>query len=83
MGKDKKESTLGVRLKQAREAAGISQQELASRAGLSMSLVAGIEQGRATDPRLSTLLALAGVLGVKLEDIVPSDPQGSGKSSRK
>jgi transcriptional regulator with XRE-family HTH domain len=49
----------GKRLQGLREAAGLSQQELAFRAGLSVSVVCQIEQGRKKDPKLSTLVALA------------------------
>jgi transcriptional regulator with XRE-family HTH domain len=59
-----------ARLKQLRHAAGISQQELASRAGLSVSVVCQIEQGRRTDPRISTLKAVADALGVSVAVLV-------------
>jgi transcriptional regulator with XRE-family HTH domain len=66
---------ISARLRSLREAAGLSQQEVAMRADLSMSLVAKLEQGKKADPRASTLMALAGALGVKpgaiLEDLVP------------
>jgi transcriptional regulator with XRE-family HTH domain len=55
---------LAERLKALRKAAGLSQQELASRAGVSMSAVFHAEQGRKSDLKLSTLLALAGALGM-------------------
>src|SRR5262249_16157187 len=53
---------IGARIKALREAAAISQQELANRAGLSLSVVFQMEQGKKKDPKLSTLLALAGAL---------------------
>lgn len=63
------------RLQSLREAAGLSQQELAVRADLSMSLVAKMEQGKKADPRLSTLLALAHALdrspGALLDALAP------------
>lgn len=63
------------RLQSLREAAGLSQQDLAVRADLSMSLVSKMEQGKKADPRLSTLLALAGALdlspGALLEALAP------------
>src|SRR4051794_5725454 len=66
---------LSQRIKQLREAAGLSQQEVATRGDLSMSLVAKLEQGKKADPRASTLLALARALevrpGVLLEDLFP------------
>jgi len=64
------------RLKGLREAAGLSQQDVAMRADLSLSLVAKLEQGKKADPRASTLLALAGALGIKpgaiLDDLGPA-----------
>jgi transcriptional regulator with XRE-family HTH domain len=54
-----------LRLKELREQAGLSQQELAVKADLSLSLVAKLEQGKKADPRVSTVLALTGALGVK------------------
>jgi transcriptional regulator with XRE-family HTH domain len=50
---------LGTRLKALREAAGLSQQEVATRAGISLSVVFQLEQGKRKDPKLSTLVALA------------------------
>ena len=47
------------RLKGLAQAAGLSQQDVAMRADLSLSLVAKLEQGKKADPRASTLLALA------------------------
>jgi len=55
---------LSGRIRALREAAGLSQQEVATRGDLSLSLVAKLEQGKKADPRASTLLALAAALGV-------------------
>lgn len=57
---------LSKRLKELREREGekMTQQELATAAGLSLSVVAQIEQGKIPDPRLSTLRALAKALNV-------------------
>lgn len=67
---------LSQRIKTLREAAGLSQQEVAMRGDLSLSLVAKLEQGKKADPRASTLLALAQALGVRpgqlLDDLLPS-----------
>ena len=59
-----------LRLKQLREQAGMSQMELAIRAGLSASSVAQLEQGKKPNPTLATLEALARGLGVGLEQLV-------------
>lgn len=69
---------IAARIKELREAAGLSQQEVAMRADLSMSLVAKIEQGKKGDPRASTLLALSEALSVPpgrlLENLLPPAP---------
>jgi transcriptional regulator with XRE-family HTH domain len=74
---------ISARLKALREERGISQQELATRADLSLSLVAKLEQGKKADPRASTLISLAGALGVKpgqlIDDLVfPSRAERDG-----
>src|SRR3954451_1383531 len=70
---------LSQRIKALRETAGLSQQEVAGRGELSLSLVAKLEQGKKADPRASTLLALAGALGVRpgqlLDDLLPPAEQ--------
>ncbi len=45
---------VGVRLKSVRRSAGLSQRELASRAGVTNGLISLIEQNR-TSPSVSTL----------------------------
>jgi transcriptional regulator with XRE-family HTH domain len=83
MGLSKK---IAYRLQTLREAAGLSQQEVADRADLSLSLVAKMEQGRKADPRASTLLALAPALGVRpgqlIEDLV-KPPEGTFPAKKK
>jgi transcriptional regulator with XRE-family HTH domain len=51
-------------------------------AGLSMSLITQLEQGLKSDPRLSTLRALAGALGVSL-DVLTGDGGAEVKPKRK
>jgi transcriptional regulator with XRE-family HTH domain len=87
MGLQKK---IAYRLRTLREAAGLSQQDVAERAELSLSLIAKMEQGRKADPRASTLLALAGALGIRagqlIEDLErpPEDAfPGKGKKGKK
>src|SRR5262245_16884038 len=66
---------LSQRIKALRHASGLSQQEVAMRGDLSLSLVAKLEQGKKADPRASTLLSLATALGVRpgelLNDLFP------------
>jgi transcriptional regulator with XRE-family HTH domain len=60
---------IGDQLKELRKAAGLSQMELARASGLSLSVITQLEQGRATDPKLSTLKALAKALGCTLDEL--------------
>jgi transcriptional regulator with XRE-family HTH domain len=65
------------RLKRLRKAAEMTQQALASAAGLSISVVVQIESGKIPDPRVSTLRALAKALGVGLLDLAgENDDEG-------
>jgi transcriptional regulator with XRE-family HTH domain len=64
------EPVLAKRLRELREKAGWTQQQLAMAAGLSLSLVTRIEQGAREDPRLSTLRALADALGIGVGELV-------------
>jgi transcriptional regulator with XRE-family HTH domain len=81
---------IAFRLRTLREAAGLSQQEVAERADLSLSLITKMEQARKADPRASTIIALAAALGVKpgqlIEDLTPP-PEGTfpkkGKKGKK
>ncbi|MFM7148301.1 MAG: helix-turn-helix domain-containing protein [Gemmataceae bacterium] len=77
----KLKKALSIRIKKLREASGLSQQDLAGRGDLSLSLVAKLEQGKKADPRASTLLALAKALNVRpgelLDDLFsPEEGQG-------
>jgi transcriptional regulator with XRE-family HTH domain len=84
---------IAFRLRTLREAAGLSQQEVADRADLSLSLITKMEQARKADPRASTILALAAALGVKpgqlIEDLTPPpegmfpDKKGKKKTKKK
>jgi transcriptional regulator with XRE-family HTH domain len=60
-------------LRRLRKAAGMTQQALAMKAGLSISAVIHIEAGRIPDPRVSTLRALAKALGVPLDELAGED----------
>lgn len=51
-----------------RKAAGLSQAALAERAGVRHATVNEIEAGK-TDPRISTMKAIANVLGIEIDDI--------------
>jgi transcriptional regulator with XRE-family HTH domain len=59
----------GQRLKAAREAAGMTQFQVAYASGLSIARMSVIEKGQ-TDCRLSSAFALAAAVGVPLSDLV-------------
>lgn len=66
--------TLGGYLRELREKAGLSQQGLASRAGLSISIVSQLERDVGGDPRISTLRKLAKVFAVPMHDLIDLVP---------
>jgi transcriptional regulator with XRE-family HTH domain len=74
---------IATRVKGLREKAGMSQQELAVKAGLSVSVVSQIEQGRKEDPRMSTVRALAQALGVPSDALMDEENKGRRKGNRK
>jgi transcriptional regulator with XRE-family HTH domain len=56
---------LSERLKYLRGRTGMSQQKLATTAGLSWSMVAQLEQGRRPDLKMSTVVSLARALEIE------------------
>jgi XRE family transcriptional regulator, fatty acid utilization regulator len=62
--------TVARRITELRLAAGMTQQELAVKAGLSISNLSQIEQGKRKDPRISTVSALAAALGVDVTELL-------------
>jgi transcriptional regulator with XRE-family HTH domain len=63
------------RVRTLRDDKGLTQMQLAVAAGMSLSLVAKIEQGETPDPRWSTMRKLARALGVPLDALAdPADP---------
>jgi DNA-binding SARP family transcriptional activator/DNA-binding XRE family transcriptional regulator len=65
---------MGVRVAEWRRGAGLTQQQLADRAGVSVGLVRDLEQGRTARPRGDTIGTLARALG--LDPAVVSDAAG-------
>jgi transcriptional regulator with XRE-family HTH domain len=66
-------SNISENLLALREGKGLTQQALATLAGLPWSVVAKIEQGVTKNPRLDTLRALAKALGVTLDRLAGSE----------
>jgi transcriptional regulator with XRE-family HTH domain len=72
----------GVRLREVREAAGLSQRQLARQAGLSHEAVSRLERGATTTPRWATMRRLAGALGMAPERLVESTWQAPADGRR-
>jgi transcriptional regulator with XRE-family HTH domain len=60
---------LAGRLKALQEKKGMTQQELAVKAGLAVSIVTKLEGGVTEDPRWSTVCALADALEVNVSEL--------------
>lgn len=67
------EATLGERLQLARKRAGLTQQELCQKAGLSYSTLAKIERGAIKSPSVFTVAAIAGATNTPLEELLDID----------
>jgi DNA-binding SARP family transcriptional activator/DNA-binding XRE family transcriptional regulator len=63
-GQDERARRMGALIRQYRHAAGLTQQELADRAGMSIGAVRDLEQGRTSRPRDGALRRLAASLGL-------------------
>jgi HAD superfamily hydrolase (TIGR01509 family) len=72
------ERTLGKRLQLARKRAGLTQQELCQKAGLSYSTLAKIERGAIRTPSVFTVAHIAAATGTPLEDLLDIQSQGAG-----
>jgi transcriptional regulator with XRE-family HTH domain len=72
-----KHSSVPARLRLLREQAGLTQAQLAQRAGLHLSAVTRIEQGLRS-PTLDSASALASALGVKVDDLLAPMPDSAG-----
>ncbi|MFH0732145.1 MAG: helix-turn-helix transcriptional regulator [Candidatus Omnitrophota bacterium] len=61
---------LSKRLKELRKERNWTQQELAQKASLSFNAITKIEQGAAKHPTLKTLIKLAEVFGISIDELV-------------
>jgi FMN phosphatase YigB (HAD superfamily)/DNA-binding XRE family transcriptional regulator len=69
------EKALGRKLQLARRRAGLTQQELCQKAGLSYSTLAKIERGAIKSPSVFTVAAIAGATNSRLEELLDLQPQ--------
>ncbi len=68
------EKGLGQRLQLARKGAGLTQQDLCHKAGLSYSTLAKIERGAIKSPSIFTIQNIAIALGVGLDSLIGNTP---------
>lgn len=71
------ERGLGKQLQTARQAARLTQQELCHKANLSFSTLTKIERGAIKAPSIFTIQAIAGALGVGLDELMGQAPGGA------
>lgn len=64
---------MGSKLKEAREAAKMTQEELAEKSGVSRATISGLENGNERPTMSTTLLALARALDTTVEKIFFND----------
>ena len=76
------EKQLGRRLQLARQTAGMTQQALCQKAGLSYSTLAKIERGAIKTPSVFTIQSIAAALGTTLDELVgvPAAPHARSRS---
>jgi putative hydrolase of the HAD superfamily len=77
------ERGLGKRLQEARQKAGLTQQQLCSQANLSFSTLTKIERGAIRSPSIFTIQAIAGALGVGLDELVGQAPRGADRQLKR
>ena len=73
------ERGLGKRLQRARQGAGLTQQQLCQKAGLSFSTLTKIERGAIKSPSIFTIQAIAGAVGTSLDELVGESPARPGR----
>lgn len=74
-------SELGERIARLRRVAGLSQEQAAERAGISVDVIRKLEQGRKTSARLPTLHAIAKGLGTELTALLGEPPAVAGRDA--
>jgi XRE family transcriptional regulator, regulator of sulfur utilization len=61
---------IGDHIRITRGRAGLSQQELAERSGISKAQISRLEAGSQDNPGIKTLIPIASALGVSLEELI-------------
>ncbi len=76
------EKGLGQRLQQARRKAGLTQQALCQKAGLSYSTLAKIERGAIKSPSIFTISNIAEVVSISLDELMGTAVPSAGQKKR-
>ena len=63
------DNRVGKKIREAREDAGMTQEQLAEKAGLSLATITSLEENRTDDVMACILVKVADALGKKLDDI--------------
>jgi FMN phosphatase YigB (HAD superfamily)/DNA-binding XRE family transcriptional regulator len=77
------ERGLGKQLQAARQAAGLTQQQLCHQANLSFSTLTKIERGAIKAPSIFTIQAIAGALNLSLDELVGQAGSNRGRQLQK
>src|SRR5690349_3173339 len=77
------EAALGKRLQLARKRAGLTQQELCQKAGLSYSTLAKIERAAIKSPSVFTVAAISVATGTTLEDLLEIETSAAAPANGK
>lgn len=77
------EKSLGLKIGEARRSAGLTQQQLCQKSGLSYSTLAKIERGAIKSPSIFTIQQVAKALETSLDDLVGHETGRSQKSPKK
>jgi FMN phosphatase YigB (HAD superfamily)/DNA-binding XRE family transcriptional regulator len=77
------EKNLGKRLQEARQAAGLTQQQLCQQANLSFSTLTKIERGAIKSPSIFTVQSIAGALHLSLDQLIGLTTPVNGRVLRK
>lgn len=72
---------LGSRVRDRRKALNLSQEALARRADVSLNLINRVERGETRDPHYSTLVSIAGALGVSVGELMEETPVPLGEDA--
>jgi len=77
------ERGLGKVLQKARQDAGLTQQQLCSRANLSFSTLTKIERGAIKSPSIFTIQSIAGALGLTLDQLIGNESSSKQRNLKK